>query len=243
MLREFKVDLHIHSCLSPCADLTMLPSAIVKEAKKQNLDIIGICDHNCAENFSAVNKVGEKAGIRVFGGMEITSREEVHIMGFFSDNTQLEKMQNIVYENLSGENIEDVFGEQVVVDEYDRVLGLNKRLLIGATRLSVDEIVKSIHNLGGIAIAAHIDKEVFSIISQLGFIPQGLDLDALELSPHYESRKLKNYKDYGLPLLVFSDAHFLSDIGRTRSTFFLNTPSFSEIIMALGGIEGRRAVI
>jgi PHP family Zn ribbon phosphoesterase len=240
ILKEFKADLHIHTCLSPCADLTMLPTAIVKQAKLQNLDIVGICDHNSAENVTAVKKAGEREGLQVLGGLEITSREEVHTLAFFDDDTTLREMQNIIYKNLSGENDEDFFGEQVIVDEYDRPIDLNSKLLIGATSLPVDEIVKLIHGLGGLAIASHIDRESFSIIGQLGFIPEQLPLDALELSPNYESSKIANYESYGFPLVTSSDAHFLSDIGKNITTFFLNAPSFSEVAMAIHGIEGRK---
>jgi len=240
MKMQFKVDLHIHTCLSPCADLTMFPTAIIEQAKRQNLDGIGICDHNSAENVSAVKKAGEREGVQVLGGIEITSREEVHIMGFFDDNTHLQEMQKIVYENLSGENDENAFGEQIVADEYDRVIGLNNRLLIGATGLAVDKIVELIHSSGGLAIASHIDRESFGIIGQLGFIPERLSLDALELSPHCKSSRTAHYRSYGFPLVTFSDAHFLSDIGKTSTTFFLNAPSFSEVRMAFHGIEGRK---
>ena len=239
MKMPFNVDLHIHTCLSPCADLAMLPTAIIKEAKRRNLDIIGICDHNSSENVSAAKRAGEREGLQAFGGIEITSREEVHIMGFFDDNTHLQEMQKIVYENLSGENDENAFGEQIVANEYDRVIGLNDRLLIGATGLAVDEIVELIHSLGGFAIASHIDRESFGIIGQLGFIPEGLSLDALELSPHCKSSRTARYMRYGVPLVTFSDAHFLSDIGKTSTTFFLDAPSFSEVMMAFHGIEGR----
>lgn len=242
-LREFKADLHIHTCLSPCAELTMLPTAIVKQAKMQDLDIIGICDHNAAENVNAVKKAGEKRGLQVLGGMEITSSEEVHILGFFGDDAAIWEMQDIVSKNLAGENDEDVFGMQLVVDEYDTPTELNDRLLIGATSLTVDEIVESIHRLGGLAIASHIDREAFSIIGQLGFIPEELPLDALELSSNCKSSEIDIYRGYGFPLVTFSDAHFPADIGKISTTFFLNAPSFSEIKMAFQGIEGREVRI
>lgn len=239
MLKEFRIDLHIHTCLSPCTDSTMLPTAIIKHAKMQNLDGIGICDHNSAENVSAVKKAGERERIRVFGGLEIISREEVHIMAFFDDETALQEMQDIVYKNLYGENDENFFGEQLIVDEFNNILGFNKKLLIGSTTLAINEIVKLIHSLGGIAIASHIDRDSFSIIGQLGFIPEGLSLDALELSPNYDSDKTSYYKSYGFPLFVSSDAHFLSDIGKIFTTLLLKIPSFSEILMAFKCIEGR----
>lgn len=239
MLREFKADLHVHTCLSPCADLAMLPTTIVKQAKMQNLDMIGICDHNSAENVLAVKKAGAREGLHVLGGMEITSREEVHVLALFDDDPSLWEMQNIVYENLSGENDEDFFGEQVIVDEHDSPVALSDKLLIGATDLSIDEIVKLVHSLKGVAIASHIDRESFSIIAQLGFIPEGLSLDALEISPNCRSNEIADYKSYGFPLVTCSDAHFLTDIGKASTTFLLDIATFREVVMAFHGVEGR----
>lgn len=239
MLKEFKMDLHIHSCLSPCAELNMLPTAIVKQAKRENLDGVGICDHNSAENVLAVKKAGEKEGIQVLAGMEICSSEEVHILAFFENVDVLLEMQDIVYKNLSGENDEKYFGEQLVVDENDKIVGSNEKLLIGSTSLSVNEIVELVHSLGGLAIASHIDRDSFSLVGQLGFVPKQLPIDALELSSKCEPDKAAEYESYGFPLVTFSDAHFLSDIGKAFTTFFLNALSFSEVAMAFRGIKGR----
>ncbi len=238
-LKEFKVDLHIHTCLSPCADAAMLPEQIVKQAKLKCLDIIGICDHNSAENVLAVKAAGQRAGIRVFGGIEISSQEEVHIMGFFSNDRALRIMQEVVYKNLPGENKKDVFGEQLVADECDKIIGTNPRLLIGSVNLSIDKIVALIKSLDGIAIASHIDRQSFGIIGQMGFIPEGLKLDALEVTAGCPFAKIAEYKKYGFPLVKFSDAHFLQDIGNVSTVFSLNAPDFSEITLALHGAGGR----
>ncbi|MBI5188431.1 MAG: PHP domain-containing protein, partial [Nitrospirae bacterium] len=172
---EFRADLHIHTCLSPCADLLITPYRIVEKAASLGLNIIAICDHNSAENVEVAKRVAKEKGINAISGIEITSSEEVHILGLFGDIEDALKMQDIVYENLQlGENDEEVFGMQVIVNEKDEVLDFNKRLLIGATRLSVNKIVETIHSLGGLAIAAHIDREGFGIIGQLGFIPPEL---------------------------------------------------------------------
>ena len=243
ILKEFKVDLHIHTCLSPCADLTMLPAKIISQAKMQNLDIIGICDHNSVENVIALKKAGEKEGVKVLGGIEITSREEVHIMGFFDEDVDLEKIQNIIYENLPGENDEEAFGEQLIVDENDNIIGLNNKLLIGACNLTVDKIVELIHDFCGIAIASHIDRESYSIIGQLGFIPENIQFDAVELSSNCESQKIEEFKNYGFPAITSSDAHFISDIGKSITTFYMITSSFSEIKMALHNINKRKLKI
>ena len=233
------MDLHIHTCLSPCAQSDMLPTTIIKQARDKNVDVVGICDHNSAENVLAVRKAGEKEGVQVLGGMEMSSSEEVHILAFFDDDGALLEMQNIVYENLFGENDEKYFGEQLIVDEYDKIIGSTNKLLIGSTSLGIDRIVELVHSLGGLAVASHVDRDSFSIITQLGFIPKELPLDALELSWRCELSEVNNYESYGLPLVKFSDAHFLSDIGKAVTTFSLSAPSFSEVVMAFQNVEGR----
>ena len=143
-IKTFKADMHIHTCLSPCADLDMSPRNIIKEAKTKGLDIIGICDHNSAENFPAVERSGNREGIKVIGGMEITTREEVHVLALFGSDRDLFLMQEAVYAKLHGINDEERYGLQVVVNENDEVLNFNSKLLIGATELSIEEVVKDI---------------------------------------------------------------------------------------------------
>jgi predicted metal-dependent phosphoesterase TrpH len=238
MIRKIRADLHLHTCLSPCAETEMQATAIVKQAKKVGLDMIGICDHNSAENVAAVVKAGVREGLPVIPGMEITSREEVHILGLFNTEQDLMHLQDTVYENLSGENYEEAFGPQTVVDEWDRVVGTNHRLLIGATTLTVEQIVKAIHHRAGLAIASHVDRERFSLIGQLGFIPKGLELDALEVSIPSSIRQ-----EYDYPVVTFSDAHFLEDIGKSYTHFMIEDVSVEEIRKALHNEMGRGIIV
>jgi len=234
-MRKVRADLHLHTCLSPCADNQMQATAMVEQAKKVGLDMIGICDHNSAENVAAVVKAGQRAGLAVIGGMEVTSSEEVHILGLFHTETDLMRMQDMVYENLPGENSEEAFGPQLVIDEWNNVVGKNPRLLIGATNLTVEQIVDSIHQWSGLAIASHIDRERFSLIGQLGFIPEGLKLDAVEVSAPSSA-----LREYGYPVVTSSDAHFLEDIGRNPTCFMIESASLAEIRKALRCELGRR---
>jgi hypothetical protein len=181
MLRPFRADLHVHTCLSPCAELDMTPRQIVDAAKGKGLDILAITDHNSAENTEAARRAASGSGLVVLSGMEITSSEEVHVLALFEDGEGAMRMQDIVYENLPpGENDEELYGQQVIVNEFDEVMGFNTRLLITATRLSLEALVSMIHSCGGLCVASHIDREAFSVISQLGFIPGDAGFDALE---------------------------------------------------------------
>jgi len=245
MLREFKVDLHVHTTLSPCGDLNMIPAHIVEQADRVNLDIIGICDHNSSENVRAVQRAARGMNLAVFGGMEVTSREEVHILAVFEDSAMIDEMQGIVYANLPGENDVTAFGEQFIVDEQGTVVGNNPRLLIGATNLSIEEIVFEIHRIDGLAIASHVDKEMFSITSQLGFIPEGVAFDALELSPHFDSSapSCLPLLENRTPLVSFSDAHYVEDIGKGFTRFIMAETSIVEMKNALqSSDEGRVAL-
>ncbi len=237
-MKMYKADLHIHTCLSPCADLEMSPRNIVKAAKEKGVDIAGICDHNSCENVSAVKKSAEREGLlNVIGGMEITSSEEVHVLALFGNEEQLLAMQKIVYGHLPGLNDERRFGEQVVANEDDEVIDFNQRLLIGATELSVDDIVNRIHELHGLAIASHIDREGFSIIGQLGFIPQGLPLDAVEVSTQ---ANMRDFKGLSFPVITSSDAHRLDNIGRSFTRFFMEDVSLEELKKSLLSKDGRK---
>lgn len=234
-MRKVRADLHLHTCLSPCADNQMQATAIVKRAKKVGLDMIGICDHNSAENVAALVKAGAREGLAVIPGMEVTSSEEVHILGLFGTEKDLKLLQDIVYKNLPGENSEEAFGPQYVIDEWDEPIEINTRLLIGATLLSVEQIVDAIHERSGLAIAAHVDRDRFSLIGQLGFIPEGLELDALEIS-----KPCAITMEYDFPVICSSDAHFLDDIGKNPTCFMAEEPSFEEIGRALRQELGRR---
>jgi PHP family Zn ribbon phosphoesterase len=238
MLKKLRMDLHIHTCLSPCADFKMMPTKIVKRAKWQGLDVIGICDHNSSENVQAVKKAGIIESLKVIGGVEVTSREEVHILTLFEGDEELFEFQKIIYENLHGTNNEKLFGEQVIVNEQDKVLNMNKRLLIGATELSINEIVEKAHSLRGLVIASHVDRERFSIMGQLGFIPEGLLLDGLEVSSKFASGMVKR-DFYHYPLVTFSDAHTIEDIGQSSTTFIIDDVRVDEIKKALSGEDGR----
>jgi len=243
---EFRADLHIHSCLSPCADLFMTPRNIIEKAASLGINIIAVCDHNSAENIAVAESIGKKRGITVIPGMEVTSSEEVHVLGFFKSLEQVSDMQAKIYEHLQpGENDEEAFGMQVVVNEEDEVLGFNRRLLIGATDLPVNRIIELIHGVQGIAVASHIDREGFGIIGQLGFIPQDAGFDALEISSRTTmDAAAENFRMYrAIPWITSSDAHQLEDIGKKTTGFYMNHATFEELCLTLGGKDNRKVIL
>lgn len=242
---EFCADLHIHTCLSPCAELSMTPRDIVEKAASLGINVMAVCDHNSVENVAVTKDLAKKKGINAIAGMEINSSEEVHILGLFPDMENAMKIQEIVYRNLQpGKNDEDVFGMQVVVNEINEVMEFNERLLIGATSLSVNTIVELIHECKGLAVASHIDRDGFGIIGQLGFIPAELDFDALEISRRItrEEAVMKFGAYRHIPWISSSDAHRLVDIGSRTTRLLMYHSTFEELGLALKGVEGRKVI-
>jgi len=242
MLKSFRADLHIHTCLSPCGDVSMSPRRVVKTAVEKKIDIIAVCDHNSAENAEAAIKSAEGFPIVVLPGMEVCTQEEIHFIALFENIQSALELQNIVYLHLHGENDAETFGLQVVANEDDEVISFNSKLLIGAVDLSVDKLVNIVHDLGGIAIASHIDRESYSIIGQLGFIPINLKFDALEISKNLELDLAKErYLEYAkYTFIQNSDAHSIDQIGIANTEYLLESPTFAEIKMALKNLNGRK---
>jgi 3',5'-nucleoside bisphosphate phosphatase len=238
------VDTHIHTCLSPCAELDMHPSALVDAAVLAGLDAIAVCDHNSAENVGAVQRAGEAAGLAVIPGMEITSSEEVHILGLLPDVAAAMELQSKVYKALPGRNDENAFGMQVIANEFAEVLGFNEHLLSGATTMNVEEVVSAIHDVDGLAIASHVDREGFGIIGQLGFIPSGLPLDAIEVSQRMPLPLARSsFAPKGdFSILCASDAHEPKDVARAATFVLMKEATLPELRRALTG-EGGRAIL
>jgi PHP family Zn ribbon phosphoesterase len=240
MLKEFRMDLHIHTCLSPCGDNSMVPPTIIQRALGTGLQGIAICDHNSAANVLAVRTAGAEAGLGVVVGMEVSTAEEIHLLALFDGDFQVNTFADLVKAHLPGVNDPQVFGDQIIVDRHGNPVALEEALLIGAVDLEIGRIVEEIHRLDGLAIASHVDKQAFSLLSQLGFIPPDLGLDGVELSRHAGARE--QYPLRGLPVVRCSDAHFPEEIGKADTTFMVEEATVAEIGLALAEKRGRRIV-
>jgi PHP family Zn ribbon phosphoesterase len=244
-LRPTWVDLHLHTVVSPCAEVEMIPPFIIKRAQELGLGAIAVTDHNTAENVAAVIEAAKGSGVAVLPGMELQTREEVHILCLFDGLEQVLAWQEVVYAHLPPlPNREEFFGAQFVVDETGEFVRMNERLLLTSTSLSVEEAVAGIRGLGGLPIAAHVDRPSYSLLANLGFIPDGLALAALELSRHTDPEAMRaRYPQLGAwPLIVSGDAHQLCDLcARTLVTW--QEPTLAELELALQGREGRKVKV
>lgn len=216
MGRRVKVDLHVHSALSPCGGEEMKPPGVLLTAERRGVRILGIADHSTAGNAWAFVEAAEAFDVRVFVGLEVESAEGVHLLALFDTLDAVMDMDAVVAAHLPGlPNNERLFGEQHLLDEMGRVVGKDKRLLVAGTDLSIEQLAKMAGERGGMSLAAHVDRPTNGLLPVLGFVPPDLQVQAFEVSPHMDPdearRRWPELRD--LPLVTASDAHYLEDIG------------------------------
>lgn len=231
-------DFHIHSALSPCADNDMTPNNIVNMAKLKGLDAIALTDHNCAANIEATAACARQAGLVFLPGMEVETAEEVHVLALFDTPRACLSLQAYLDEAMVPvKNRKEIYGEQLILDEYDQIVGEHEPLLVTARMRSVYEVVDAILIRGGAAVAAHIDRSSYSVLSNLGTLPEDLAFCALEVSAAGDIAALKGQHPglAGHRLLTSSDAHNLGALSERSHCLMLETNSASAIISYLRG--------
>ena len=224
-MKTLLADFHIHTLLSPCAEIEMTPHHIVMRAAQYGVDAVAITDHNASANAAAAVEAAKNYGIKVFPGMEVECREEAHIVVLFDTLEQLAAWQKIVDANMSGlKNNAERFGAQFIVDDDDNFIAEEERM-------------------GGMAIAAHVDRPSYSLLMQLGFLPSDMGLAAAEISPagirELKEQKLKLALG-GLNYVTDSDAHMMdSFINGPKNLITVKSLTVAELKMALAAEDGR----
>ena len=212
---NLKYDFHLHSCLSPCGDNDMTPYNLVNMAKLLGYDIIALTDHNSCLNCPAALKAGEEAGITVVPGMELCTSEEIHAVCLFPDLKKALEFSDYVKSTMPPvKNDASIFGEQLIMDSTDRIIGNEEILLTAASGISIDDAVKEVSRFGGAVFPAHLDRASYSVLSVLGFMYPEMGFAAAEFThkayiPQYEEKHplLKEMKK-----LRNSDAHYLENM-------------------------------
>ncbi|MFB3892835.1 MAG: PHP-associated domain-containing protein [Phycisphaerae bacterium] len=241
-LSAIGADLHIHTALSPCADKEMTPPAIVHEAVRKGLSLIAICDHNSSANAAAVQEAAGD-GLTVLAGVEVTTAEEVHVLGIFPDAPAARRVAEDIAAALpvAAPDYFERFGVQLLMDARGQSVGRMEKMLVTASVFSLSEVVNRITNGSGLAIAAHTNRPSFSVISQLGDFPSGVRFSAIEVTARRpEGRIGVLLAQSGFPMVASSDSHRLEDIGSSRTLLRMRRASFDELGMALRGEGGRR---
>ncbi|MCS7059850.1 MAG: PHP domain-containing protein [Anaerolineae bacterium] len=240
-MKSYIAELHVHTCLSPCAEVEMIPPLIVQAAHEQGINLIAITDHNASANAEAVMRAAAEVGVTVLPGMELQTVEEVHLLCLFDTLDQTRAWQSYVDNRLPAlENDAEHFGDQFIVDESGDFVRRETRLLLVSAEIALGEAVTVVHELGGLAIPAHVDRKAYSLIQNLGLIPEDVPFDALEISRHLTPEQARQkYPQLKLfPLIQSGDAHRLDEL-LGKNLFRLQKPTIAELKLALHGQEGR----
>lgn len=233
--------MHVHTALSPCAEVEMIPPLIVQQSLENGINIIAITDHNATANIEAVQKAAQGTDLLVLPGMELQTTEEVHSLCIFEDLRQAEVFQKIVSQALPPlKNQPEHFGEQFVVDETGDFIRREEQLLIVSAEMTLSQAWRFVTELGGIFIPAHVNRKAFGLLENLGFIPQDIPLPTVEISRHLNSLEAvdKFPQLFGYTLVKGGDAHRLDEL-LGANQFMLAAPTFAEIKMAVNSFEER----
>ena len=221
-MNRYYYDLHIHSCLSPCAENDMTPNNIAGMAVLAGLNIVALTDHTTARNCPAFFAAAKKHGLIPVAGMELTTSEDIHAVCLFekledalSFDDYLQTQRTLI------PNRTDIFGDQLILDENDEVIGTEPYFLSNATAVSIEEAPALVRRFNGVCYPAHIDREANGIIATLGAFPDTLDCRCAEMRDPENRQELEDRYPVlkEKRIVISSDAHYLWDI-RDKAAFF-----------------------
>ena len=220
-------DLHLHSCLSPCASNDMSPANIAAMCALAGLNVVALTDHNTTGNCAAFCAACARYGLLALPGMELTTAEEIHVICLFPDPDAASAFGDLVSRRLPPfANDSRIFGSQLYMDSEDGILGEEPRLLLTAADIGVYEAAALTADFGGVAYPAHIDRPAFSLLSNLGLWDKALAFPLAERSPDCPADFLSGRPDLqGVGLITSSDAHTLDRIGRAGHSMELSDPT------------------
>ena len=213
-MSRYFYDLHMHSCLSPCADDDMTPANIAGMGSLCGLQLMALTDHNSCGNCRSFVTACRQYGIVGVPGMELTTAEEIHLVCLFPTVEAAEAFEaEVRTKRFPIKNKPAVFGNQLYMDAEDNILGEEPNLLIPATRLDLEAGTALALAHGGAAFPAHIDRPSNGIIGILGDLPEKPFFPTLELNdPENRDQYAKDYHLEDRRLLCSSDAHRLESM-------------------------------
>jgi len=240
-MNKYRAELHVHTVLSPCAEVEMIPPLIIQSALDLDINLLAITDHNSTANIPAMMDAAVNSGISIFPGMELQTREEVHLLCIFDKPRQAFALQQLIDPLLpSIDNDPEHFGEQFVVDATGDLIKTEPRMLLASVNIGLDDAVLEVHKLGGLAVPAHVDRKAYGLINMLGFFPPEAQFDAVEISKFTTKEKigLQHPGIKKFPVIQSGDVHRLSEF-MGKCYFEMETPSTGEVVKSFNTLGGR----
>ncbi len=226
-MKKYYYDLHIHSCLSPCGDDDSTPDSIVGMGELNGLNLMALTDHNTCKNCPAFFEAAKRHGILPIAGMELTTAEDIHVVCLFGNLSKAMAFDEALQQKrILIPNRKDIFGNQLICDSEDNIIGFEEHLLSNATTISLDEAPSFVESYGGICYPAHIDRDSNGVIAVLGIFPETPVFSCAEVHLTEKIDECARLSRIEMEKLVISsDAHFLWDIKEQKE--FLTLPEIS----------------
>lgn len=239
-MQRYYYDLHIHSCLSPCADNDMTPANIAGTATLAGIQLLALTDHNSVKNCPSFFKACRAYGIVPVAGMELTTAEDIHVVCLFPDlDSAMAFGDEVDSRRAKIPNRVEIFGDQRIMDEKDNIIGIEEFILPYATEITVDEAPAVVEKYGGVCYPAHIDRPANGIIATLGTFPDSPYFSCAEL--HDKERIAAHLEKYPIlrdkPIVISSDAHYLWDIRDADAYFDIDDEPYSSTLVRKRLIE------
>jgi len=226
----YRCDLHVHTPCSSCyEDKSVSLEDIIRKAKDEKIDLLGILDHNDVGDIETAIKIGKREGVFVMPGVEITSiggKRGIHILALFDASTKRESIID--------------FLTKIGIDAEKR----GKENAI--SNCTPETLISHIKELKGLCIAAHADSSQGILDDLQGnqriSIVQNEDLNGIELVDVNNAKFFDgtdpNYKRF-VPCIQSSDAHAIKDIGRKVTRLKMDKPCLEGIRQAFLDPESR----
>lgn len=233
-MNKYYYNFHVHSCLSPCADDDMTPNNIAGMAALAGIQIMALTDHNTLKNCPAFFKAAKKNGVIPIAGVELTTAEDIHVVCLFPTlEAGMDFDSDLQHRRILIPNRTDIFGNQLILDEDDNLVGVEPHLLSNATDIMVDDAKNYVERFGGVCYPAHIDRHANGIISTLGAFPEDTNFNCAEIADFEKKDELlKKYPILLKKTLLFgSDAHYLWDIPDKEHFLELDDEPYSSALV------------
>lgn len=232
-MNKYYYDLHVHSCLSPCADDDNTPYNLAGMAALTGTNIMALTDHNTCKNCPAFFKAAKSYGVIPVAGMELTTAEEIHVVCLFEAlENAMEFDREVDGRRIKIENRIDIFGHQLILGEEDELLGEEPHLLSNATTISLDEVPALVEKYGGVCYPAHIDRDANGIIAVLGTLPETPQFSCVEIRDMEKVEELTSrFSLQDKTIVISSDAHYLQDVRDKQNYFLLPDEPYSSALV------------
>jgi hypothetical protein len=217
----------------------MTPKEVLKKILALDIGIFSITDHNSGFNCAAFETVAREKDILFIPGIELQTSEEIHLLGYFPDVQTLNSFCSTIVKPrlpVNMKNDPERFGRQIKINSSGDAIGEDESMLCMPLNISIDEMVECIHDFNGVAVAAHMDRG-FSIISQLGYIPPNLKLDAVEVRDISKIDCIRSefLKGKDLNILCSSDSHYIDMMKAPKMKFWLKNADTQTCLNCIKG--------